>query len=69
MSPEDREFLVEARRHLVGLVGLIERYAGIEASCRVCVGCARCETLHRNQNSAHYTRRMPQQEPAARSAN
>ena len=31
MSTEDREFLIEARRYLVGLVGLIERYASIEA--------------------------------------
>lgn len=55
MSPEDREFLTEARRHLVGLVGLIERYAGIEPVCRACAGCRICEAMHRKTNDVAYT--------------
>lgn len=55
MSPEDREFLIEARRYLVGLVGLIERYAGVEPVCRACAGCSRCESMHRKQRDVSYT--------------
>lgn len=55
MSPDDREFLAEARRHLVGLVGLIERYTGIEPVCRRCAGCKTCEALHRRTSSIAYT--------------
>ena len=69
MSPEDREFAVELRRHLVGIVGLLERYAGIEPSCRVCSGCARCESLHRQQQNAQLTKRAPLQMPARGSQN
>jgi hypothetical protein len=65
MSPRDREFLVEARRYLVGLVGLIERYTGVESVCRVCAGCENCERLHRRQDDVHYT---VKREAAAQSA-
>lgn len=57
MSPEDREFLVEARRHLVGLVGLIERYVGVEPVCRRCAGCKVCESMHRKTLDVSYTQR------------
>lgn len=56
MSPEEREFAVELRRHLVGIVGLLERYAGIEAVCRACAGCRVCEAMHRKTNDVAYTR-------------
>lgn len=66
MTPSDREFLIEARRHLVGLVGLIERYAQIDpAPPRWCAGCARCEALNRQQRDAHFTaKKMPPQQVA-----
>jgi hypothetical protein len=55
MSPEDREFLTEFRRHLVALVGTVERYAGIEPVCRRCAGCETCERMHRRQDDVAYT--------------
>lgn len=58
MTPEDREFLIEARRHLVGLVGLIERRAGIPGVCRLCAGCRVCEQRHREQDDIHYAQRV-----------
>lgn len=57
MSPEEREFLVEARRHLVGLVGLIERFTGVEPVCRKCAGCKICEAMHRKTQDIAYTAR------------
>lgn len=61
MSPRDREFLIEARRYLVGLVGLIERYASIDPSPpRWCAGCQRCEQINRQQRDAHFAHRMPE---------
>ena len=63
MTPEDREFVVELRRHLVGIVGLLERYASIDPSPpRWCAGCKRCEDLNRQQRDAYFaTKRIPQQ--------
>jgi len=59
MTPEDREFAVELRRHLVGIVGLLERYANIDpAPPKWCAGCSRCEAINRQQQDAHYTKRM-----------
>lgn len=52
---DDRDFWIEARRYLVGLVGLIERRYGIEPVCRACAGCENCERLHRRQNDVRYT--------------
>ena len=69
MTPEDREFLTEARRHLVGLVGLIERYAGIDPSCRRCAGCKVCEAMHRKTNEIAYTQRDGMRSPDRVSAN
>jgi hypothetical protein len=69
MSPEDREFLTEARRHLVGLVGLIERYAGIEPVCRKCAGCNVCESMHRKTNDVAYTSRESSRSAGRVSAN
>lgn len=57
MSTEEREFLVEARRHLVGLVGLIERFTGVEPVCRRCAGCKICESMHKRQDQIAYTSR------------
>lgn len=54
MTPADREFLIEARRHLVGLVGLIERATGVEPVCRRCGGCKVCEAMHRKTNDIVY---------------
>lgn len=69
MSPEDLEFLVEARRHLVGLVGLIERRAGIEPSCTRCAGCRICEAMHRKTQGMAYTVRDDARLPSRRSTN
>lgn len=57
MSPEDRDFLIEARRHLVGLVGLIEKFTGVEPVCRRCAGCRTCEAMHHKTDSIAYTAR------------
>lgn len=54
-----RDAIADLRRHLVGVVGVLERIGGMEPVCRVCAGCARCETLHRQQQSAHYAKRAP----------
>jgi hypothetical protein len=60
MSPEEREFAVELRRHLVSIVGLIERFAGIDPSCRKCAGCPQCEAMHRREQDVHYAVRIPE---------
>ncbi len=69
MSPEDREFLTEARRHLVGLVGLIERYTGVEPVCIRCAGCRICEAMHRKTRDIAYTVRDGARSPDRTSTN
>jgi hypothetical protein len=54
MNPEDREFAIELRRHLVSIVGLLERYASIEPVCRRCAGCPQCESMHRRENDVNF---------------
>lgn len=64
-----REAIADLRRHLVGVVGVLERIGGIEPVCRVCAGCPRCEVLHRQQRDPMMAKRVPQQTVAQGSRN